>query len=140
MGEPAAGPDNPFRDGWFHSSDRGSVSVDGRVYLKGRAGDVLNLAGAKMDSARVEALVAQDPAVLECVAVVVDKVRAVPVLAAVVVATGEVDFEAEQLGRGWVPVAVVRVDELPRNEGGKLQRERILRLTRAALLKARRAG
>ncbi|MBG9388111.1 class I adenylate-forming enzyme family protein [Caenimonas aquaedulcis] len=126
-GEDAEG----FRGGWFYSGDFGKVARDGRVYLSGRKSDVINLSGAKIDASRVEAVVAQDSLVTECAVLVVPGPRNKDILVVVVAAREPVDKEAivqrcgDQLGAAWRPRAIVRVDKLPRNEAGKVMRERL---------------
>jgi len=125
-----------FRDGWFHSSDIGSVASDGSVYLGGRTSDVLNLSGLKVDPARVEDAIAADPAVLECVALAAPIKSGECVLVAVVVASEQIDKNAlkkrckDKLGIAMVPKAVFQLDSLPHNEGGKVARDEVLKLIR----------
>ncbi|AMO23849.1 class I adenylate-forming enzyme family protein [Ramlibacter solisilvae] len=117
-----------FRDGWFYSKDIGRVALDGRVYLSGRASDVINLGGVKVDPARVEELLAREPGVLECAVVGVADQHAVVSLVAVIVPQGEVDWPrlqrrcAEVLPAIAVPRGFVTLDALPRNASGKVMR------------------
>lgn len=126
-----------FRDGWFHSTDVGSVSEDGRVYLAGRADDVLNLLGNKVDPERLEAVLNDNESILESVAVALDGPQGRPMLVAAVVATGELDIAAlkqhcgNKLGRRYMPELVVRLASLPRSESGKIRRNLIRRQLQA---------
>ncbi|HSI54798.1 MAG: class I adenylate-forming enzyme family protein [Ramlibacter sp.] len=122
-----------FRDGWFYTGDRGRVRPDGLVFLGGRTDEVLNVSGGKVDAARVEAVIAEDPTVIECAVVVAEPQVGKQILVAVVVSNSAVDKEAimrrcaGQLGQHLAPKAVVQVDKLPRNEGGKVMREQLRR-------------
>ena len=122
-----------FRDGWFYSGDLGLVGADGLVELGGRD-DVLTLAGREVAAGVIEAVITEDPAILECVAMTMpDRLRQ-PQLLAVVVAPGGVDAAAlkqrclARLGAGLVPQGVVAVDRLPHNEAGKVLRQEVVAL------------
>jgi acyl-coenzyme A synthetase/AMP-(fatty) acid ligase len=134
-----AGTDNAFRDGWFYSGDTGFVSEAGLVHLGARGGDVLNIAGNKVDPARIEALIQQDPAIEECAVLALTDEMGQPLLVAVVVAPQEVDVKAlkqrcrTELGRRHVPQVVVHLDKLPRNDAGKVMRAEVRKLVRAQL-------
>jgi len=126
---------SPFRDGWFHTNDIATITDDGKLYLGGRQDDVINLGGMKIDPARIEAAVAQDPAVLECAALTVQGLMGHPVLVVAVVANGAIDEASlkqrcsETLGQRFIPRVIVQYPKLPRNEAGKVMlgvlRERI---------------
>jgi acyl-coenzyme A synthetase/AMP-(fatty) acid ligase len=128
-----------FRDGWFHSRDIGMVTPDGLVYLRGRA-DVLNVAGNKISPEHIEAVIAQDPAVLECVALTLTDAMYTQRLVAVVVAPQGLDDVAlrarctRELGPPLTPAAVVVVDSLPHNAGGKILRQEVPALLERQLL------
>jgi acyl-coenzyme A synthetase/AMP-(fatty) acid ligase len=127
-----------FRDGWFYSADSGMVTSDGVVFLGGRA-DVLNLGGTKVNPERIEAVIAEDPAVLECVALAIPDVNRLAQVVAVVVAPKGFDRNAlqdrclRQLGPAFTPKAVYAVDSLPHNAGGKVQRQKVPALVKAHL-------
>ncbi|MES2975778.1 MAG: class I adenylate-forming enzyme family protein [Pseudomonadota bacterium] len=121
--------DQAFRDGWFHSNDRGAVTPDGLMWLDGRGDDVLNLAGVKVDPTRIESVIEEDPAIVESAVVVVPDAIGAPILVAVIVAPQGADAEAlrqrclAKLGANCQPRGVVTVPALPRNAAGKIERE-----------------
>lgn len=125
-----------FRDGWFYSADVGSVSPQGVLHLGGRKNDVINLSGEKIDPARIEAVIARDPAVLECAVFTVRGRLDQPRLVSLVVAEGELDEAAlrlrckEALGPFFTPKSIVRVKKLPRNANGKIMRDKLHRMVR----------
>ena len=127
-----------FRDGWFYSSDRGKVSLGGIVTVQGRANDVLNLNGAKVDPGALEDAIQQDPAIIECAVVDVPDAMGQPVLAVLIVATApEIDFDSMRrrcgkLSPNCVPRLILRADKLPRNESGKIVRAAVRRAVRAS--------
>jgi acyl-coenzyme A synthetase/AMP-(fatty) acid ligase len=120
---------NSFRDGWFYSSDTGVVTADGLVFLGGRS-DVLNVGGTKASAEVMEAVIAQDPAILECAVVTLPHQLEQQLVAIVVSPQG---FDADALrqrcassfGPALVPTLVVAADSLPHNAGGKIQREEL---------------
>ena len=61
---PSAGPE--LGGGVFHSRDLAEISK-GRVYLRGRASDQINVAGRKISPEAIEGALATHPSVTECV-------------------------------------------------------------------------
>ena len=57
-GVPATGP-----DGWLATGDLGHVDGDGYLYLTGRADDVINRAGEKIQPREIEEVILGDPRV-----------------------------------------------------------------------------
>ncbi len=53
-------------EGWYSSGDGGFVDEDGYVYVLGRTDDVINVAGHRLSTGTMEAVLAQHPAVAEC--------------------------------------------------------------------------
>ncbi len=113
-------------DGWFTSGDVGRMA-GGRLTLLGRADDILNAAGVKVDPERIEQSALEYPGVSDAAAVAVRDGRGVAAVALVVVADRSVELSdlldrmRTQLGDG-TPRIIERVEELPRTENGKLRR------------------
>ena len=59
-------------DGWYSSGDGGYVDEDGYVYVLGRTDDVINVAGHRLSTGTMEAVLAQHPAVAECAVIGVE--------------------------------------------------------------------
>jgi fatty-acyl-CoA synthase len=117
-----------FRDGWFHSGDLVVRDPEGFVEVVDRIKDVINTGGVLVASREVEDAVYRDERVAE-VAVIgtpdpkwIEAVTAVVVLKDGVHATEDeiVAGTREHLAPFKVPKRVVFVDELPRNQSGKL--------------------
>ena len=128
QGEPATGA---FKDGWFHPSDIGCVTPEGTIRLSGRDDDVINLSGTKVDPARVEAVLAQDDAVVDCAVFALLAPDGRPQLAAAVVLSRPMEGAAlrdrclREIGAPGTPQIVFVVSSLPRNEAGKLVRNQL---------------
>jgi acyl-CoA synthetase (AMP-forming)/AMP-acid ligase II len=128
----AAGGDLSDRlspDGWFRTGDVGRVDADGFVWIEGRVSDMINRGGLKVYPEQVAEVVRLSPAVAECAVVGVADERLGEVPWAFVVpadpAAPPGDDELEALARQHlapykVPVGWTTIDELPRNEVGKV--------------------
>jgi acyl-CoA synthetase (AMP-forming)/AMP-acid ligase II len=128
----AAGGDLSDRlspDGWFRTGDIGRVDTDGFVWIEGRVSDMINRGGLKVYPEQVAEVLRLSPAVAECAVVGVADERLGEVPWAFVVAddpaTPPPDDELESLARQHlapykVPVGYTLLDELPRNEVGKV--------------------
>ncbi|GAB91274.1 propionyl-CoA synthetase [Gordonia rhizosphera] len=53
-------------DGYYLTGDSGYVDSDGYVFVLGRSDDVINVAGHRLSTGSIEAVVASHPAVAEC--------------------------------------------------------------------------
>jgi long-chain acyl-CoA synthetase len=125
-----------LRDGWYRTGDLGRAEEHGYLTITGRIKELIIRGGENIYPAEVEAVLADDPVVLDC-AVVGMPHRAlgeVPV-AFVVPREGErLDPDALQaqcrarLASFKVPAAVRAVDEIPRTGSGKIMRHRLQEL------------
>lgn len=122
--------DRVDREGYVDTGDLARVDADGFVWIEGRAGDVINRGGNKVFPAEVEEVLRLSPGVHDAAVVGVSDPRLGEVPVAFV--TGApVDADAletlarEHLAPYKVPVAFQHVDDLPRNDAGKVQRGRL---------------
>jgi malonyl-CoA/methylmalonyl-CoA synthetase len=130
-----------FRDGWFRTGDLATVSPDGYYTLSGRMSDLIISSGFNIYPREIEEFLMEQPEVTEAaVAGAPDGLKGeVPV--AWIVVRGEFDpSELEtrcraKLASFKVPRAFIRVDALPRNALGKVQKHLLPRPgpTRASL-------
>jgi malonyl-CoA/methylmalonyl-CoA synthetase len=117
-----------FVDGWFRTGDVGSIAEDGYVTLAGRKSDLIISSGFNIYPREIEEFLLEQPEVAEvAVAAQPDPVKGeVPV--AFVVSRGEIDFLAletrcrQALASFKVPKSFVKLDALPRNALGKVQK------------------
>jgi len=122
-------------EGYYLSGDGGYVDEDGYLFVMGRTDDVINVAGHRLSTGSMEAVLAQHPAVAECAVIgVADSLKGqVPRGYVVLKAAAEVDPEElraelvaavrDQIG----PVAALRevhvVPALPKTRSGKILRK-----------------
>ncbi len=118
--------------GYVDTGDLARLDADGFVWIEGRAGDVINRGGNKVFPEHVEEVLRLAPEVVDAAVVGApdDRLGHVPV--AYVVTRAPIDDAAlvalcrTHLVAYKVPVAFHRVDALPRNEAGKLQRRALM--------------
>ncbi|HEU5266884.1 MAG TPA: acyl-CoA synthetase [Jatrophihabitans sp.] len=123
-----------FRDGWFHSGDLVAQDAEGYLTVVDRIKDVINTGGVLVASREVEDALYTHPAVAEVAVIATPDERWIEAVTAVVVLRpGATADEAELIAhaRGRIaafklPKRVHFVDELPRNQSGKLLK-RVLR-------------
>jgi acyl-CoA synthetase (AMP-forming)/AMP-acid ligase II len=124
--------DRLLEDGWFRTGDLGRVDEDGFVWIEGRVSDMINRGGTKVFPAEVEDAILLRPDVREVAVVGVpdDRLGEVPV-AFVVPASSPIPAEElaawcrAQLTPYKVPVRFVTVEELPRNDTGKVLKQHL---------------
>jgi O-succinylbenzoic acid--CoA ligase len=122
-----------LRDGWFLTSDLGSIGSDGRLSVHGRVDDVVVTGGEKVVTTQVAAVLATHPQVMDVEVAGVPDTEWGERLVAVVVTAGA-PSDASRLTaelRDWcrrslpaaaAPRDVLVVDEIPRLASGKPDR------------------
>ncbi|MBM7786821.1 propionyl-CoA synthetase [Tenggerimyces flavus] len=120
--------------GYYLSGDGGYIDNDGYVFVMGRTDDVINVAGHRLSTGSMEAVLAQHPAVAECAVIgVADPLKGqlprgfVVLKAGVSVQEEDLATELVQLVREQIgPVAAFRtvsvVPALPKTRSGKILR------------------
>jgi long-chain acyl-CoA synthetase len=116
-------------DGWTRTGDLGRIDDEGVLHVVGRASGVINRGGTNVYAADVEAVLRSVPGVLDAAVVgVPDQRLGERVAAAVVLRAGRESLDPGALAEGCraqlagyqVPEVFVAVDELPRNQMGKV--------------------
>lgn len=120
--------------GYYETGDTGYLDDDGYVYILGRSDDVINVAGHRLSTGTLEAVIAEHPAVAETAVIgVADELKGQKPVAYVVL-TAEADISPEQLKeelvtkvrRDFGAVAAFRdvdvVSALPKTRSGKILR------------------
>lgn len=122
-----------WRDGWFRTGDMASIDEDGYLWFADRKSHMIRSGGENISSAQVERVIAEHPDVAE-VAVIgvahprweeVPKAYVVPRPGRTLAPEAVVAHCAGSLGRFKVPKAVAIVDGLPRNDSGKVLKQRL---------------
>ena len=122
------------KGGWVHTSDMGYRDEDGYFYLAGRATDMIIRAGENISPEEVEAVLRAHPKVEEVAVIGVpdeewgEQPKAIVVLKQGEIVTAEeiMEYCRTNLSSFKRPRSVVFVDELPRNQMGKILK-RVLR-------------
>jgi len=122
-------------DGYYSTGDGGYVDADGYVYVMGRTDDVINVAGHRLSTGSMEAVIARHPAVAEVAVIgVKDELKGQRPVGYVVLKSGQV-YDPEQLRSELVTmvredigaVATFRdctiVQGLPKTRSGKILRK-----------------
>jgi propionyl-CoA synthetase len=122
-------------DGYYLTGDGGFVDEDGYVFVMGRTDDVINVAGHRLSTGSMEAVLASHPAVAECAVIgVADSLKGQLPRGFVVLKAGA-DIDEETLRAELVaavrreigPVAAFRdvsvVEGLPKTRSGKILRK-----------------
>ncbi|WP_300007766.1 acyl-CoA synthetase [Pseudonocardia sp.] len=121
-----------FRDGWFHSGDLVRIDAEGYITVVDRIKDVINTGGVLVASREVEDAIYTHPAVAEVAVIGTPDDRWIEAVTAFVVVKEPVTPEEliahtrDRLAGFKRPKHVYLVDELPRNQSGKLLK-RVLR-------------
>jgi acyl-CoA synthetase (AMP-forming)/AMP-acid ligase II len=115
-----------FRDGWYYPGDLAAIADDGFIYLRGRSKDMIIRGGVNIYPIDVEQALMRSGKLKEAAVVGIPSRELGEEVAAFVVAAAPTD-ESElaavcrsRLAPYKVPRHFVFVDELPRNNGGKV--------------------
>jgi len=131
LGEPEATA-RSFREGFFFSGDLGHVEGN-QLFLAGRQSEIINAAGIKVDPTRVEAAAYSWDGVREAAAFGFYDSRGLEVIALVFVSDESIPVSdlmnhlRTHLGES-TPTRVARVEAIPRNHMGKVNRDELARL------------
>jgi o-succinylbenzoate---CoA ligase len=121
-------------DGWLHTGDLGRLDDDGALHVLGRVKELIVTGGENVAPLEVEQALLAHPAVSDAGVVGLpdpdwgEAVTAFVVLRSPVPAEELRDWCRERLASFKVPKAIHPVEALPRNAGGKLQRDRLAEL------------
>ncbi|TDC33072.1 propionyl-CoA synthetase [Kribbella albertanoniae] len=122
-------------DGYYLTGDSGYLDEDGYVFVMGRTDDVINVAGHRLSTGAMEAVLAAHPAVAECAVIGVRDALKGQLPRGLVVLKAGADIDPGRLQAELVaavrreigPVAAFRdvsvVDGLPKTRSGKILRK-----------------
>jgi propionyl-CoA synthetase len=121
-------------DGYYVSGDGGYFDEDGYLYVMGRTDDVINVAGHRLSTGAMEAVLAQHPAVAECAVIGADDQLKGQIPRGFVVLKAGVDQDRAEITRELAtmvreqigPIAALKdiavIDGLPKTRSGKILR------------------
>ncbi len=122
-------------DGYYLSGDGGYLDEDGYLFVMGRTDDVINVAGHRLSTGAMEAVIATHPAVAECAVIgVADPLKGQLPRGFVVLKSGVAD-DPDEIGRELVRMVreeigavaafkdVTVVGGLPKTRSGKILRK-----------------
>ena len=120
-----------LREGWFHTGDIGRIDADGVMRLTGRQKYEINREGLKIHPEDIDLLLERHEAVREaCAFAIPDETEGESVGVALSLVDGaDADprrlrrWCAERLSREKIPVKWFVLDEIPKTDRGKLNRE-----------------
>jgi len=125
------------RPGYYVTGDGGHIDEDGYVFVMGRVDDVINVAGHRLSTGRMEEVIAQHPDVAECAVVgIADELKGQVPMGLVVLKAGstrdpeELVNELRAMVREHVGAVAsfrkaVVVKRLPKTRSGKILRRSI---------------
>jgi len=120
-----------FDDGWFRTGDLAERAADGYVTLRGRASELILCGGFNVYPREIEEVLLEQPGVREAAVVGTPDERRGERPLAFYAGDAEPDALAAAcrrlLASFKVPAAFLRVDALPRNAMGKLEKARLKR-------------
>lgn len=126
-----------FAEGWFRTGDLGYRDEEGYLFITGRLREMINRGGEKIAPREVEEVLLTHPAVRDAAVIGRPDAQYGEVAVAYIVADGTWSqddlarclhhYAAARLSAFKVPVDAVRVEALPRNPNGKINREALRR-------------
>ncbi len=122
-------------DGFFRTGDVGEIGEDGTLAIRGRIKELIITGGFNVYPREVELVLEEHPSVHEVAVAGVASEKWGEEVTAFVVASGShpldekelIAFAHERLASYKCPKRVVRVDTLPRNAMGKVQRSQLVK-------------
>lgn len=122
-------------DGYYLSGDGGYIDEDGYLFVMGRTDDVINVAGHRLSTGSIEAVIAQHPAVAECAVIgAADLLKGQLPRGFIVLKSGVTD-DPDEIGRTLIQMVrdeigavaafkdVTVVGGLPKTRSGKILRK-----------------
>ena len=129
---------NAFRDGWFVTGDLGHLTQDGELVLAGRANDIVNAGGIKVNLHEIEVSAQTLGNLADSSAVVIDGIDGISRVVLAVVRGPSSDLE--KLGRdlkerfgALAPHTILGMPGIPKNRAGKTDRDALAQIVGAAL-------
>jgi acyl-CoA synthetase (AMP-forming)/AMP-acid ligase II len=123
-----------FKGGWFYPGDLGTITPERLLIIAGREKAVINVGGNKVNPETIEAVLQSYPGVVHAGAFCRANAGGIDEVWAVVAAGTDVDVQGlrayctQNLPALFVPVHIVKVADIPRNDMGRIMRNRLERI------------
>lgn len=120
-----------FHGAWLRTGDTGRIDAEGRLTLVGRIKHEINRGGVKVPAEEIDMLLERHPAVVEACAFGLPDPVAGEAVAAAIVLGAEADAPSirawcrERCRAEAVPSRLFILDAIPRNDRGKVARDRV---------------
>jgi len=120
-----------FHGSWLRTGDTGRIDADGCLTLVGRIKNEINRGGVKVPAEEIDMLLERHPAVREACAFALPDPIAGEAVAAAIVLAEDADIPAlrawcrERCRAEAVPSKIFVLDAIPRNDRGKIVRDRV---------------
>jgi len=138
----------PFGPEGYFPGDLGAVSQDGVLVLSGRENAVINLGGNKISPERIEQTLASFPLLRDVGAFAVMPPTGIKEVGIAIVWQKDIDLQEARpklqqflqanFSRTYVPKIFVQTDHIPRNENGKIDRDRLQRIAEESVKRMQR--
>lgn len=118
--------------GYFFTGDLASMDKDGNIFITGRAKNIVNIGGKKVNPVYVENVFRNYPTISDVVVVGKKRSNGGECLAAVIALKSELDrndlnrYLHKKLEQYMIPTTIKVVDALPENGMGKISRKEIM--------------
>jgi len=129
-----------FRDGWFYPGDIGYLTNDNMLVISGRANSVMNLGGEKVSPEKIEEVLLAHPRIAQAaVLAMLSDLGLEQHVYALIVPRSDVDANElrahclANMPAKFVPSRFITVNEIPKNDTGKIDRQRIPELMKSKL-------
>ena len=119
--------DENFVGGWFYPGDIGHISGHGHLVIEGRADELMNVGGNKINPEKIEELAQGFEGVQDAAVCLIERLPGIEELAIAVVETKSVNLRAlDQMLRAKLPnghpTVFTTTQQIPRNRMGKIVR------------------
>lgn len=120
-----------FVDGWFRTGDLGYLDANGELFVDGRAKNMINRGGDKINPSEVEEVLKRHPGVVDAAVFGIPHRRLGQMVGAAVSTNGPlvredlVTFASEALSPHKVPAQIMMLPDLPRIGVGKIDHARL---------------
>jgi acyl-CoA synthetase (AMP-forming)/AMP-acid ligase II len=123
--------DTVFKDGWFYPGDLGAIRDDRMLIIAGRERAVINVGGNKINPEIVESVLMSCPGVAHAAAIARPNALGIDEVWALVTGYQPLDVDAvrafcqRNLAPQFVPVNILQVAGIPRNDMGRVNRRSV---------------